>query len=69
MLNKYKNIINKDLTIEDKRSIVRLLIEKVVLHQEKKIEIVYRFNLNTDNRDSESSNYYDNSINSQINGR
>ncbi|WP_440112204.1 recombinase family protein [Paenibacillus sp. QZ-Y1] len=43
LLKKYQNIINNELQIKDIRKIVGFLVDKVVLHDDKRIEILYKF--------------------------
>lgn len=42
-LKKYQNIINNELQIKDIRKIVGVLVNKIVLHDDKHIEIFYKF--------------------------
>ncbi|NMI04812.1 recombinase family protein [Paenibacillus sp. SZ31] len=43
LLEKYQNIINYELQMIDMRKIVGVLVDKVVLHDDKRIEILYKF--------------------------
>ncbi len=66
MLNKYRKIVKDSLSIEDKRRIMKLFIEKVILNDNKRLEIVYKFSTF---KEIESINSSSNSINHQVNGR
>nr|WP_186322860.1 recombinase family protein [Paenibacillus xylanexedens] len=65
MLDRYRKIVKGKLQIEDKRRIIKLLIEKVIMNDNKKLEIVYKFNTF---REIESINSSGNSINNQVHG-
>lgn len=43
LLKKYQNIINTELQIKDARKVLSILIDKIVLHDNKRIEIFYKF--------------------------
>ncbi|MFE6075568.1 recombinase family protein [Paenibacillus sp. NPDC057886] len=69
ILSKYQKIIKNNLKMEDKRKILRVFVDKVVLHDNKKLEIVYKFISDDKQYESDSTNSYSDSINRQINGR
>ncbi|WP_145413496.1 recombinase family protein [Paenibacillus xylanexedens] len=65
MLDKYRKIVKGNLQTEDKRRIIKLLIEKVVMNDNKKLEIVYKFSTFKEIESIKSSS---NSINHQVYG-
>lgn len=70
MLEKYQRIIKNDLTIADKRKIMNIFVEKVILHDDKRIEMVYK--LSPDGGEVQGSTLEDTHTfmnNSQIHGR
>ncbi|MGV2887249.1 recombinase family protein [Paenibacillus taichungensis] len=69
ILSKYQKIIKNNLKMEDKRKILRVFVDKVVLHDNKKLEIVYKFISDDKQYESDSTNSYSDSINRQVNGR
>ncbi|PIH58996.1 recombinase family protein [Paenibacillus sp. LK1] len=68
ILSKYQKIIKNNLKMEDKRKILRVFVDKVVLHDNKKLEIVYKFVSDDKQYESDSTNSYLDSINRQVNG-
>lgn len=69
ILSKYQKIIKNNLKMEDKRKILRVFVDKVVLHDNKKLEIVYKFISDDKQYESDSTSSYSDSINRQVNGR
>lgn len=55
MLQSYEEIIQGDLTIQEKRKILSVFVEKVILHDDNRIEILYRLITNKDEIDETSS--------------
>ncbi|PZT54353.1 recombinase family protein [Paenibacillus silvae] len=43
LLEKYQNIINNELQMKDARKVLSILVDKIVLHDNKYIEIFYKF--------------------------
>ncbi|MBD8839919.1 recombinase family protein [Paenibacillus sp. CFBP 13594] len=43
LVKKYQNIINNELQMKDARKVLRILVDKIVLHDNKRIEIFYKF--------------------------
>ncbi len=70
VLEKYRSIIKNDLDLKDKKKIMRILIDKIILHDDKRIEIFYRFSSSDNiNKERESKNKLRNFNSSQGHGR
>ncbi|RPK31724.1 hypothetical protein EDO6_02351 [Paenibacillus xylanexedens] len=70
ILEKFKKIIQTNLTIEDKRRLIYNFIDSVVLHDDKRIEIVYKISPHKELPDNESLVKLQGSLDSrQVHGR
>ncbi|MGN7354406.1 recombinase family protein [Paenibacillus amylolyticus] len=48
LLKKYQNILNNELQMKDARKLMSILVDKIVLHDNKRIEIFYKFTAESD---------------------
>ncbi|MFS0855327.1 recombinase family protein [Paenibacillus taichungensis] len=69
VLEKYQKIIKNDLQIKDKRKILSILVDKIVLHDDKRIEVFYKFTSEDRLNDRVSTKKLLNYHHEQVNGR